>query len=73
MAYFKLQQGNCRDIFSGFSRQFSEESEQITHSSESEVGVRKENRSKHFRTQVRKSLVPACLTLHIDDIFSTKN
>jgi len=48
--HFKVQQGNGRDIFSGFSLQFSKETEKITHSSESEVGSRKGNRSKHFRT-----------------------
>jgi len=61
MTYFKVQQGNGRDIFSGFSRQISEKSEKITNASGREVGIPTENRSEHFLTQVRNII--ACANL----------
>jgi hypothetical protein len=61
MTYFKVPQGSGHDIFSGISRQLSEESKNITNASGREVGVPKENRSKHFRTQVRNIITCANL------------
>jgi hypothetical protein len=61
VTYFRVQEGSSRDIFSGFLRHCSEGREKITNASGRKVGVSKENRSKHFHTQVTNII--ACANL----------
>lgn len=73
--YFKVQEGSGRDIFSGFLRQLSEESEKKSRMSQGgkSVFLKGIEASTFARKLSILSFVPTCLTIYMRDVFSTNN